>query len=225
MEESEPKSSEPVGSPFVDALVADLHPVRPASALPRSLATWLPIVIATVTGLILATGPLRPGNAGPLMTERLWLEVTAGLLAAVALIAAGLELGVPGRPRLSRLLLPAAAGVALFCAFVLAGGTLLPGLEGPVPSMAGKREHCFIEGLMIGVIPAFLLVLRLPARALSAGAPAGALLGAGAAMLPAIGMQIACMYDAEHALHFHLPPILIIGTGAALLGAWLMRNR
>jgi len=225
MEESEPISSESAGSAFVDALVDDLVPVRPASAWSRSLLMLMPIAVGLVTVLILATGPLRPADAGSLMTERLWVEVAVGLLASIALVSAGLEVGVPGRPGLSRLLLPAALGAGLFCAFILAGSTLLPGLEGPAPSMMGKREHCFIEGLVIGAVPALLLLSRLPARALSAGAPAGALLGAGGAVLPAIGMQIACMYEAGHALRFHLSPILLIGAASALLGAWLLRNR
>ena len=89
-----------------------------------------------------------------------------------------------------------------------------PALE---PSMAGKRDGCSIEVLLLGA-PAFALGL-LAARRLAPldRALTGALIGAAAAAAPALLMQFACMYLPAHALSHHLAPMLIpIVLGAAL---------
>ena len=56
------------------------------------------------------------------------------------------------------------------------------------------------------------------------GARAGALLGLAAGSLPALMMQIACMYSPEHILAFHIGPALAVAGAGAALGAWLMRS-
>jgi uncharacterized membrane protein YdbT with pleckstrin-like domain len=42
--------------------------------------------------------------------------------------------------------------------------------------------------------------------------------GAAAAAIPAILMQLACMYDPLHALSYHLTPVLMVAALGALAG-------
>jgi acyl-CoA synthetase (NDP forming) len=53
---------------------------------------------------------------------------------------------------------------------------------------------------------------------------AGALIGLAAGMMPALFMQLACMYEPSHIMTFHIVPGLAIAIPAALAGAWLLRT-
>jgi hypothetical protein len=196
---------------FLDALARDLTPVEPASSLRRTAATWFCGSALFVAFAMLALGPLRSGFKGDLGTLRLLSELALGSAAAIALLVAGLELGVPGAPKARQLLTPA---ILLSAGFI--GLTLFAdGIPGPVSSMVGKRAHCFLEGLALALPPYVLALSRLRRRILFHRAICGAAVGAASAMIPALFMQIACMYEPAHAMSLHFPPILIV----ALLGA------
>ena len=105
------------------------------------------------------------------------------------------------------------AGLWLAVAF---GG--LP-LHGPDVSMVGKRAHCFLEGLAIAALPAGLGLRMVRRRTLRAGPLTGGLIGLAAGLLPALAMQLACLYDPSHALRFHFTPMLVAAGALGLLGA------
>jgi hypothetical protein len=93
------------------------------------------------------------------------------------------------------------------------GGYVSPSLE---PSMLGKREHCAAEAYLYSLPPALLMFWmqrqRFPLNPLRA-----AIYGAiAAAMLPALAMQVACMYEPTHILQNHVFPILVL---AGVVGA------
>ena len=47
-----------------------------------------------------------------------------------------------------------------------------------------------------------------------------------AGMLPALYMQLACMYEPAHILTFHiLPGLLMVGAGAGIAMKWSLRQR
>jgi hypothetical protein len=199
---------------FTEALVADLRPVRPAMPWSHAIFIWSAASAAMVSVAILARAPLREGLAGDLLeSPRFALELILGMIAAVAAIWAGLELGVPGAPRALRLWTPP---LLLFSGWTLAigYGFTSPSLE---PTMLGKREHCFIEATLLA-LPSFALALHLlRERVAFAHSRTGLLAGAAAAAIPAVWMQAACMYEPMHALKFHLSPILIVGAFGALV--------
>lgn len=89
-------------------------------------------------------------------------------------------------------------------------------------SMLGKREHCFWQTLLVS-LPSFVVLLWL-VRGLMPLWPraTAAAAGAAAAAIPAILMQLACMYDPRHALSHHLTPLLIVATLGALAGPRLL---
>ena len=90
--------------------------------------------------------------------------------------------------------------------------------------MLGKRPHCFAETLLYSAPPVIAGLWLLKRRYVLRGARAGALLGLAAGSLPALMMQIACMYSPEHILAFHIGPALAVAGAGAVLGAWLMRS-
>lgn len=202
---------------FVEALVADLRPVSVAPGTAWALATWGALAVLLTGGTLLLLGPLREDALADLASTRLALEVALGLSTVLALAAAAFEIGVPGGPRRERLLGPAAALGAAWLAVAL--GTI--DLDGPVTSMLDKRPHCLLEGLLIGILPALLGLRVAWRRGLGVGAPSGLLVGLSAGALPAIAMQIACMYDPVHALRFHFPPVLMLGLATGALASAL----
>jgi len=204
----------------IDELVADLAPVKPPPRLGRAIAFWLALSWAWVAPLTLALGALRPGVGEQLATApRFLLECLTGLVVGAAAIATAVRLGIPGAS-VRRALAAAGALAALWIAF------LLVGLADPAlpPSMVGKRAHCAVEAwvLALGPLALALLLLRrwVGLRPILSGAIAGAAAGA----IPALMMQVACMYGAEHALMMHLGPGLVPVTLGAVLGPRLLRR-
>jgi hypothetical protein len=119
-------------------------------------------------------------------------------------------------------------GLAFTVLWVLdfALGYVSPALE---PSMFGKREHCALEAYLYSVPPTiaalWLQMRRYPLRPLQAAMQAAT----AAAMIPAVMMQLACMYAPTHILQHHVLPIAILAlaTGAIVYGLrrWPLTTR
>lgn len=199
---------------FVDALVADLEPVRPTAPWLHVMLAWCLVSWIIVGGAILASGPLRAGIVSELMgSPRFALELALGFAAGLAAIWAGLELGVPGAPSGPRLWTPP---LLLFGAWTLAVGYELIDPSGP-PRIDGMRVHCFMETLLVSLPPYTMALFFLRGRIAYAQTRTGLLVGAAAAAIPALWMHVACRAEPTHVLSFHLPPILIIGALGALV--------
>jgi hypothetical protein len=199
---------------LIDALVADLEPVRPAMPWRQAMFAWCVISWVVVGAAILASGPVREGLLGELIgSPRFALELVLGFAAGLAAIWTGLEFGVPGARSGPRLLAPPL--------MLLSGWTLVIvyGLMHPsdAATMDGKRVHCFIETLLVSLPPFSVALYLLRGRILFARAGAGLLVGAAAAAIPALWMQVACRIEPLHVLTFHLSPVLIIGLLGAIL--------
>ncbi len=201
---------------LIDTLSADLVPVQPVRGSDRGALLWLLLSAGWVVGMIHLLGPVRPGVWQQLLEHPRFLAETLGGVAAIGLVAlAGFRAAVPGS--LSRRF--ARAGLA---ALLLWLGCYVIGLASPAlePSMLGKRDQCVFEALLLGLPPiavAFPLARRLyplqPVRT-------ALFLSLAAGMMPALYMQIACMYDPSHILKFHILPGLLAafaGVAAARL--------
>lgn len=199
---------------LVDALVADLRPVRPAAPWLRAMLSWCLVSWAIVGGAILMGGPLRDGVVADLMTSpRFAVELALGFAAGLAGIWAGLELGVPGAPSAQRLWTPP---LLLFGAWIL---TICYGLIQPSgPStMDGRRAHCFLQTLLVSLPPYSIALYFLRGRIVHAQTRSGILVGTAAAAIPALWMYVACQTEPLHVLMFHLSPILIVGVLGAVV--------
>lgn len=198
-------------------LTAELTPVRPAPPPLRVaglwwLGSWLFVIITT-----LLTGPLRPGAFDQWMSHaRFAAESLVGFFAAALIAAWVFEDSVPGTRRSGLLQLGLLATALWLIAYVV--GLEYPALE---PSMAGKRDDCVLQTLLFAGPPlvAGVWLMRryyLPLAPLRSTA----LIGLAGAMLPALFMQFACMYDPAHILAYHIlpiPAVVLIGVVAAAL--------
>jgi len=206
---------------LIEELVSELEPARRFPRPAVLVLLWLAGTWAFVCTLTLLVAPFRPGAFGQLASSpHFALETLTGFAAGAASIAAGVFLGFPAGARVRRW-----AGVAFgllgtwLAAHVLA--LWVPALE---PSMAGKRAACVFEVLLYGLPPLLAGLFLLRRYATFQRALAGLLVGAAAGAVPALLMQLACMYLPEHILVFHLGPNAVLAAVGAALGPLILRR-
>ena len=187
---------------LISDLASDLAPVqRPPDVNVLGLA-WLLLSAGFVIAVTQLLGPLRPGAFLQLASEpRFLLETLLGLLAiawtGLAAFRAAIPAALPRKFAVIGLVL-----MAIWLAQYLFG-LVSPALE---TSTLGKRDRCFLE-TMIYAVPPILAALFLMRRLYPLNyVRASMSVGLAAGMLPALYMQLACMYDPGHALLFHYLP-------------------
>jgi len=206
---------------LISDLSRDLAPVSNPTKINRLAMAWFLLsafYVVLVTDLI---DPIRPGALTQLATEpRFLLETLLGVAAILWISLIAFRSSVPA---------------ALNKQFAVAGNMLLAlwlaqyviGLFSPalIPSRLGERPHCWLETMLyaVPVILAGLYLVRrfYPLRPMSTAMS----IGLAAGMLPALYMQIACMYNPAHILAFHiLPGLLMVGVGAVIAAIWRPRR-
>lgn len=206
---------------LISDLSSGLTPVSPPRNIDHLAVGWFALAVIFVVTLTNWIAPIRPNALTQLANEpRFLLESLLGLASILWICLAAFRASVPGV--LSRrfvtwgLLL-----VGLWLAqYLIAFAS--PALE---PSALGKRGHCALE-TMVYALPVILGGLAVvyrhyPLRPLRAGM----LVGLASGMLPALFMQIACMYEPAHILGFHvLPGLLMIAVGAGIAAWWHARR-
>jgi hypothetical protein len=207
---------------LISNLSHDLAPVSPPSNINRLAITWFLLSAIFVVAMTHLFGPLRPGAFSQLGTEpRFLLETMLGVAAILWTSLLAFRSAIPAA--LSKQF--AATGMVLMALWLAQYviGFVSPALE---PSMLGKRNHCFVETLVYSlpmILTGLFLIRRLyplrPTRtAMSIGLAAG--------MLPALYMQLACMYEPSHILGYHiLPGLLMVGAAAGIAAKWRPRHR
>jgi hypothetical protein len=202
---------------LIEKLSRDLEPVATAPNVNRLGVTWLvlsAIFVASITHLV---DPVRPGAYAQLTAEpRFLLETLLGVAAIAWVGVLAFRSAVPGE--LTRKF--AMAGLALMALWLAqyVFGLVSPALE---PSELGKRSFCYLE-TMIYAVPLILAGVYLARRLYPLHYKRTAmLLALAAGMIPALNMQIACMYVPSHILQFHiLPGLLMVLAGAVLAALW-----
>jgi len=166
-------------------------------------------------------GPARAGAFSQLATEpRFLLESLLGAAAILWTSLLAFRAAIPAA--LTRQF--AAVGLVLMALWLAQYliGLVSPALE---PSMVGKRNYCYLETMVYAVPPILaglflirrLYPLRYVRTAMSLSLAAG--------MLPALYMQLACMYEPAHILSLHiLPGLLMVLAGAAIASLWRQRR-
>ena len=201
---------------LIEDLSADLAPVAAAPRINGWAMAWF---IASAVYVVIVThlfGPLRPGAVSQLATEpRFLFECLLGVAAILWASFLAFRDAVPAA--LSRGF--AAGGVFLVTLWLAqyVFGLVSPALE---PSELGERHYCYLETIFFALPPVLagmFLVRRLyplqPVRTAMA-------IGLAAGMLPALYMQLACMYEPVHILTFHILPgltMVLLGGLIALL--------
>lgn len=208
-----------------DALIAELSrglaPTRPLPDINLIALGWLvPCALYTVL-ITYLFGPIRPTALQQLAQEpRFLLENLLGLAAISLTALAAFRAAVPGRLGVG--LVRLAAGLMGLWLLSCFAGLFSPALE---PSMLGKRDSCMVETFIYALPPVALALLLLrryyplqPVRSTMAVSLA-------AGMLPALYMQIACMYAPDHILLFHILPGMAVVPLAAAAAWFVFRGR
>ena len=208
---------------FIAQLSSELEPVKPAPTGLMALL-WLLLSGTWVVSMTHFTGHLRPGAAQQLLEHpHFFVESAVGLMAILLLGVIGFRSAIPGA--LPKPLLWLGLGLLVVWLGSYVVGLQVPALE---PSMLGKRDHCMSETLMFGLPPALLALLMARRLYPLDGARTALLLSLSAGMMPALYMQLACMYDPSHILRLHILPgllVALLGLAAALLLPALLRRQ
>ena len=202
---------------LIKNLSRDLAPVTPAPNVNRLGVAWLVmsgIFVAAITQLV---DPIRPGAFGQLAAEpRFLLETLLGVAAIAWTGLLAFRSSVPGE--LTRKF--AVAGLVLMALWLAqyVAGLVSPALE---HSELGKRSFCYLE-TMIYSLPPILVAVYLARRLYPLHYTQTAMaLALAAGMIPALYMQLACMYVPSHILKFHiLPGLSMVLVGAAIAALW-----
>ena len=206
---------------LISNLSRDLAPVSPPSNVNRLAIAWFLLSAIFVVAMTHLFGPIRPGAFSQLGTEpRFLLETMLGVAAILWTSLLAFRSAVPAA--LSKQF--AATGMVLMALWLAQYviGFVSPALE---PSMLGKRDHCFSETLVYSlpvILTGLFLIRRLyPLRPLRTAMS----IGLAAGMLPALYMQLACMYEPSHILGYHiLPGLLMVGAAAGIAAKWRPRH-
>ena len=203
-------------------LSSDLAPVRKIPNVNRLAAAWFLLGAVFVVSATHVAGPVRPGAYSQLMTEpRFLLETLLGVMAILWTSLLAFRGAVPAALT-HRFALAGAVLMALWLAQYVFG-LLAPALE---PSALGKRGHCSLE-VMLYSAPLILVALFFIRRLYPLGFVRTALsAGLAAGMMPALYMQLACMYEPNHILSFHIFPGLVMALAAAAIAlVWRPKNQ
>jgi hypothetical protein len=206
---------------LIASLSRDVAPVSPAPPVNTLGIAWFVSSAIYVVAVTHIFGPTRAGAFSQLATEpRFLMESLLGAAAILWTSLLAFRAAIP-----AALTRQFAAGGLVLMALWLAQyliGLVSPALE---PSMVGKRSHCYYETMIYALPPILvgvflirrLYALRFVRTAMSLSLAAG--------MLPALYMQLACMYEPAHILTLHiLPGLLMVLAGAAIASLWRQRR-
>jgi hypothetical protein len=199
---------------LIASLSTDLQSVKPAQRPDKMALAWLGLCTAYVIGVTSLLGPIRPNALNQLLNEpRFFIETIVGILAILTITLVAFRAAVPGA--LSRRLTGLAIGLLVLWLSSYVIGLAYPTLE---PSMLGKRHYCVFETFIYALPPIFLAFWLI--RGLYPLRPVKTALwySLSAGMIPALYMQIACMYVPSHMLQFHIMPGLLVAVLGAALG-------
>jgi len=206
---------------LISDLSSNLAPVSPPPNINRLAIAWFALSAIYVVAVTQLFGPIRPGAITQLSTEpRFLLETVLGVAAILWFSLLAFRSAIPAA--LTRQF--AAAGLVLMALWLAqyVVGFISPALE---PSKLGKRNYCYFE-TMVYSLPVILAGLFFVRRLYSLRPVRTAMsISLAAGMLPALYMQLACMYEPAHILAFHiLPGLLMVGVGAGIAAWWRLRH-
>jgi hypothetical protein len=206
---------------LIASLSRNLAPVSPAPNVNTLAMAWFLLSAIYVVAVTHLFGPIRPGAFSQLATEaRFLMESLLGVAAILWISLLAFRAAIPAT--LTRQF--AAGGLVLMALWLVQYviGLVSPALE---PSMLGKRNYCYYETMIYAVPPILiglffirrLYPMRFVRTAMSLSLAAG--------MLPALYMQLACMYEPSHILTLHiLPGLLMVLAGAAIAARWCLHH-
>lgn len=206
---------------LIAALAGRAVPVRRLRAPAVRAAAWSAVALAAGAVGVVVFGARSDIGARVAHADFAWTLVVA-LATSIAASLAALTLAVPGAERS-----PALRSLAVALVATWAVGLGVPATnEGTNVLDDTHWPVCFLRVVLVGFVPAVLLVRMVRAAAPLRPVWTG-LLSAGAAMaVGAMAVQIACPLDAaSHALIGHFAPVVAAGGAGAIAGSrWITRH-
>ena len=201
---------------LISGLSSGVAPVSPPRNIDLIALAWFLLSTLFVVLVTLLIDPIRPGALMQLASKpRFLLETMLGVTAILWVSLAAFRSAIPGALT-GRF---ATAGLFLIALWLIQYviGLVSPALE---PSTLGDRHHCWLEAIIysLPVTVAGLSVVhrKYPLRPVRAGLFVGLVAG----MLPALFMQLACMYEPLHIIMFHILPGLLMAAVSVGIAAW-----
>ncbi|NOR80283.1 MAG: DUF1109 family protein, partial [Methyloprofundus sp.] len=206
---------------LIKDLSTNVPPVCPRNGISLPIILWFFISWVYVIALSLYLGPLRDGALESLITSpQFAFELSVGFISGVLFCVIAFQESIPGLRHKWLIYLSYFSAILWVSCYVV--GLSFPALE---PSMLGKRAHCVLEAYLYSIPPLiigyFLIYRRYPLNSLRAGI----FLGISAGMLPALFMQISCMYDPRHILTHHIGPAFVAIVVGAILGVIFKKRK
>lgn len=206
---------------LIQKLSKDLPPVSQRSNILIPGLFWFVISWIYVVTLSLFLGPLRTGALNTLATNpQFAFESILGFVSGALFCTIAFQESIPGLHR--KWLVHLSFLTALLWVACYTVGLSFPAID---PSRIGKRAHCVLEAYLYSVPPmaiGYLLIYqRFPLHSIRAGV----FIGISAGMLPALFMQISCMYDPLHILTHHLGPASVVIILGMILGVFFKRQK
>jgi hypothetical protein len=207
-------------SEIIKALSEDLQPISFKNSIVLPALLWFVVSWIYVIALSVYLGPLRTGALESLIkSPQFALESLAGLISAALFCVIAFQEAIPGRRRQWMVWLAFLSALLWISCYIT--GLSFPAIQ---PSWDGKRAHCVLEAYLYSGPPLIigyrLIFKRYPLSTLQAGV----FMGISAGIIPALFMQISCMYDPLHILTHHIAPISIIVLIGALLGIFFKKT-
>lgn len=205
---------------LIQSLCTDLRPVKPVLPATVYALAWMGFSTLYVILITAAGGPLRDGVLEQLATQpRFLLESVWGFVALAMLAVCAFRAAIPGA--LSKRFLAVSFLLLLIWLLNYVVGIWLPALE---PSSQGERHSCWLETVLYAIGP--MLIALVLVRRLYPLNPwhTTVCVGLAAGLLPALYMQLACMYLIPHVLAFHILPGLAVGLVGSLVALFFLRT-
>ena len=204
---------------IVESLVKEHKEVLPLfNPEKRSLLIFAihPLLITIIMFLI---QPFREGFLTDLTNVVFLLEVLSGAISLSALIYSSFLLVIPGRKNKTMAIIGFISFLIL--SLLIAKGIYFPHKEA---SMLGKRHSCLYEILILGILPFAHITYLCKKAYIQAKFKTLLMASCASALIPAILMHLACMYEPIHVLKYHISPIIFFTITATTI-AWLILKK
>lgn len=210
-----------------DQLIADLvsetTPIKRTGSTLLNISIWLACSSVFSFAVMLWVGPFRDDAIEHAMHHpQLFIEILLGVATIISLAYAGFKSAIPSpENRLGKgFLLPMTLlGLWLAMQFI---AFMHPAMA---PTMEGKRDHCWLEALTYGIPGLIFGTVWLHRLWPLKPGWSGFFLGLSAGAVPAVMMQLSCMYEPKHNLLFHTLPGLLLGVMGAIVGLIFLRKK
>ena len=206
------------------SLSQNFKPERPLPTPPWAFFLFTTLTYALTLSLILGAQPLRPTWAEDLREEVTFLTETL-LLTFGGLICAlvGLNLSIPGSHRWLKLKAIGLLPTLLFICLLLYGWFL--GASALNHGSLGERPACHIEVFLISLLPLGMCSWWLQKSFSGPFQNLSTLHLFVASVTPPLAlMQLACLYQPQHNVLYHLLPAALALTLAWLLSRWVQKR-